>query len=384
MTIAVAGKTLVSVALPPASIEFKYRKPNPIPVVSSERFAGFSRLNSSELFTIGSSSRTNDGGNVNSGTAHIFSNTTGALLWTVLNPNASGTTENDYFGNASAISDTHAIVGAPLEDDAFLESGAAYIINPATGGVLHTLTNPSPEVGANFGQYVATSDLYCAVSAPDYLSNVGVVYIFDNATGSLQHTLISPNSFTSSLALDMTDTHLIVGDTASKTVWIYDVVTGNLLHTLINTSDGQPPDPNFGTRVAIGNTQFAVGAGESTLGKARVYNLATATWVRTHDIPYSGNVETLGGLSISDRYVAFGRPRDDTFAGDSGMVVVYSAVDGTLLYEVDAGGGTNAAYGSSVSVGENYLAACATGETVGGFVGSGVIYIHQIIPAPGT
>ena len=59
-----------------------------------------------------------DAGGDNSGKAYIFNVTTGALVHTLDNPNAYGTSSADYFGGSVAISGNYAIVGAIGEDDA--------------------------------------------------------------------------------------------------------------------------------------------------------------------------------------------------------------------------------------------------------------------------
>ena len=71
-----------------------------------------------------------DAGGGNSGKAYIFNVTTGALLKTLDNPNAYGTSASDLFGASVAISGDYAIVGAFGEGDAGgTESGKAYIFN---------------------------------------------------------------------------------------------------------------------------------------------------------------------------------------------------------------------------------------------------------------
>ncbi len=64
---------------------------------------------------------------VNSG-HYLFNVTTGALLLTLDNPNAYGTSASDQFGQQVSMSGNYAIVTASAEDDAGgTESGKAYI-----------------------------------------------------------------------------------------------------------------------------------------------------------------------------------------------------------------------------------------------------------------
>jgi len=86
----------------------------------------------------------------------------GTLSHTLDNPNAYGTSANDNFGESVAISESYAIVGAFREGDAGgTASGKAYIFNPATGALLHTLDNPNAYGTSeydNFGKSVAINN----------------------------------------------------------------------------------------------------------------------------------------------------------------------------------------------------------------------------------
>ena len=133
-----------------------------------------------------------DVGGTSSGSVYIFSTSTGGLLHTLTNPNAYGTVVSDQFGQAVAISNNYAIVGAPLEDDAaYLGNGKAYIFSPSTGSFIATLNDPNIRTAGlndSFGYSVAISDTYGLVGAPgesDKANTVpgrGVAYVFGYAT----------------------------------------------------------------------------------------------------------------------------------------------------------------------------------------------------------
>jgi hypothetical protein len=124
-----------------------------------------------------------------SGKAYIYNVATGALLHTLNNPNAYGTTTTDRFGWSVSISDTYAVVGAYLEDDAGgIESGKAYIFDVSTGALLQILDNPnatSTSVGDEFGQSVAIAGSRVIVGVPseDDISatSSGKSYIFNSS-----------------------------------------------------------------------------------------------------------------------------------------------------------------------------------------------------------
>jgi WD40 repeat protein len=141
----------------------------------------------------------------NSGIAYIYNVTTGALIHTLVNPNAYGTGANDYFGGSVAISGNYAVVGADAEDEASgLSSGKAYIFDVTTGALLHTLDNPTPssgDYGDQFGFAVGISGDYAIVGAlydDAGGADAGRAYIFDVTTGLLVKTLANPTAVGSS------------------------------------------------------------------------------------------------------------------------------------------------------------------------------------------
>jgi hypothetical protein len=137
-----------------------------------------------------------------SGIAYIFNVATGALVYTLDNPNAYGTGTSDYFGESVAISGNYAIVGVRAEDDATgLSSGKAYIFNVTTGASLHTLNNPTPSANDEFGQSVGISGDFAVVGAlydDAGGEDAGRAYIFDVTTGLLVKTLVNPTAVGSS------------------------------------------------------------------------------------------------------------------------------------------------------------------------------------------
>jgi len=128
-----------------------------------------------------------------SGKAYIFNVTTGALVHTLNNPNAFGTSASDFFGWSVAISGNYAIVGAYGEDDAGGGgSGKAYIFSTISGQLIQTINNPNAfgtSAGDFFAASVAISGNYAVVSA--YLEDdaggteSGKTYIY-NLTGAVE------------------------------------------------------------------------------------------------------------------------------------------------------------------------------------------------------
>ena len=95
--------------------------------------------------------------------------TSGALLYTLNNPNAYGTSADDNFGNSSSASGSYCIIGASGEDDAGgTTSGKAYIYNLTNGALVHTLNNLNAygtSADDYFGLNVAIADNYVIIGA---------------------------------------------------------------------------------------------------------------------------------------------------------------------------------------------------------------------------
>ena len=227
-----------------------------------------------------------DADGTTSGKAYIYNVTTGALVHTLDNPNAFGTSAGDNFGVSVAIGGNNAIVGASEEDDADgTSSGKAYIFNVTTGALVHTLDNPN-DFGTSAGDRFSWLSLaidgdYAAVGAfredhTVYGSTAGRVYIFNVTTGALVHTLEDPKTYTgygsafgSSVSISG---NLLVTSAATSatnagtlfsevgTAWVFDVTTGALLHTIDSPHVSLGAGEYFGNNLAISGNQIIVGA----------------------------------------------------------------------------------------------------------------------------
>ena len=103
-----------------------YNNPNAYGTSADDQF-GYSVAISGNRVVVGAYGE-DDAGGTNSGKAYIFDATTGSLLHTLHNPNAYGTSADDYFGLSVAISGNLAIIGVPYADDAGgTNSGKAYV-----------------------------------------------------------------------------------------------------------------------------------------------------------------------------------------------------------------------------------------------------------------
>ena len=349
---------------------------------------------------------------------YIFNNSTGTLLHTLDNPNPVGTGYNDYFGVSVDITDTYCIVGAPYEDDASgTDSGKSYIFNTVTGALLHTLDNPNAYGTSDndyFGYSVSITDTFCIVGAyqeddaSGYYS--GKSYIFNNSTGALLHTLDNPNPVGTGyndyfgLSVAITDTYCIVGamkeddssgDESGK-AYIFDTVTGTLLHTLDDPNPvGTGAYDRFGVSVSITDTYCIVGAygeddvnGDIYSGKAYIFNTETGVLIHTLDNPNpvgDGTDDYFGkSVSITDTHCIVGSNGEDDSSGtDSGKAYIFNTSTGVLLHTLDnpnpVGTSSNDYFGYSVSITDTHCIVGAPYEDdISGAINSGKSYIFSL------
>ena len=308
-----------------------------------------------------------DAGGNNSGKAYIFDVITGALVHTLDNPTAYSTSAGDLFGGSVAISGNYAIVGAHYENDAGGNtSGKAYIFDVTSGALVHTLDNPNA-FGTSFldqfGWSVAISGNYAIVGTwyegDAGGNNSGKAYIFDVTTGALLFTLDNPNAYGTSAndqfgeSVAISGNYAIVsarqeddagGDNSGK-AYIFDVTTGALVHTLDNpTAYSTSDNDNFGTSVAISGNYAIVGAyfeddaGGNTSGKAYIFNVITGALLYTLDNPnaYSTSAGDNFGRSVAidGNYTIVGACQEgDAGGGQSGKAYVFeikAEVDSSL------------------------------------------------------
>jgi len=293
-----------------------------------------------------------DAGGTSSGKAYIFNVTSGALVHTLDNPNTYGTSAGDTFGRTVAIDGNLAIVGAPGEDDAGgTSSGKAYIFNVTSGALVHTLDNPNAygtSEADSFGNSVAISGNSAIVGVPSEDdaggNNSGKAYIYNNSTGALVHTLDNPNpvgtsagdkfgegvAISGNLAIVSGFNEDDAGGTNSGKAYIFNVTSGALVHTLDNPNAfGTSEDDYFGNSVAISSDYAVVGANieddaaiNNRSGKAYIFDLATGSLFATLDNPnaYGTSTEDFFGLSaaISGNVVIIGASESDEGYGSNG------------------------------------------------------------------
>jgi outer membrane protein assembly factor BamB len=382
------SSSVSSLGLVPGSLKWVLDNPNAYSTSVDDSF-GLSVSISGNYAIVGANLE-DDSGGTTSGKAYIFNVTTGALVHTLNNPNAYGTSASDRFGESVSISGNYAIVGAYLEDDSGgTGSGKAYIFNVTTGALVHTLNNPnaySTSTDDSFGFSVSISGNYAIVGA-DVESDAGGLasgkaYIFNVTTGSLVYTLNNPNAYSTSavdifgVTIDISGNYAIVGayneddsgGTTSGKAYIFNVTTGALVHTLNNPNAyGTSASDAFGYSVSISGNYAIVGAYQEddsvggASGKSYIFSVS--------DVYTLTNVEELqvaNGLKISA----------------DNKLLQQSVPGGALIHKLDNPNayGTSASdnFGYSVSISGNYAIVGAYLEDDSGGTGSGKAYIFNV------
>src|SRR5439155_16755981 len=126
-----------------------------------------------------------DTGASTAGVAYVYdlasSNPTGAVV-TLNNPDPA---EGDNFGNSVAISGTRVVVGAYNDSTVKAGAGSAYVYDLASGSPtmpLVTLNNPNAGLYDQFGNSVAISDTHVLVGAhldDTGAEDAGIAYLYD-------------------------------------------------------------------------------------------------------------------------------------------------------------------------------------------------------------
>lgn len=328
-----------------------------------------------------------------------------SLLHTLDNPNAYGTSASDQFGYSVGFDGDYVIVGANLEDDAGgTQSGKVYIFNSNTGALLHTLDNPNAygtSADDNFGTAVAISGNYAIVGAVGEdsatVNNDGKAYIFDVTTGSLVHTLNNPNQYdvgeqdNFGVSVAISGNYAIVGSyyessfdgwTGSGSVYVFDVTTGTLSTTIQNRNDyGTRSLDFFGLQVATDGNNIIVGAynedtaGATNVGRVYIYSMAGG-FARALTNPSPVQNDRYGNaVDVRGDYALVGCSQKNS--GD-GTAYLYSISSGQLLYTFTNPNldGVSAAdrFGDQVALSNDYAIVTATSENNN----SGIVYVFKL------
>lgn len=243
------------------------------------------------------------GGVDNAGSVFLFDPATGGVVLALASPNAR---KGNKFGFSVAADGNLVGVGEPFANSGQPSSGAAYVFDLTTGGVVQTLQNPSPDRNDQFGYAVAVDTGRIVVGAPfdnTGAQGAGAAYLYDANTGALLKTFTNPTarqgeSFGSSVAIagdrvyvGAANAESDLGAVEAGQVYVFQASSGQRLGTFERLSPqrsdhyggGNPRGTDYGGGVGVAaeGDVFAVGApavdvgGLSDAGTVLVYDLGT-------------------------------------------------------------------------------------------------------------
>jgi len=252
-------------------------------------------------------------------------------------------------GHSVAVDGNFAIVGAPKDDAAGLDSGAVKVYDARTGALLHTLVKPNPGESDHFGAAVAISGTLVVVGAPDDNATrfqAGNVYVFDLSSVAPTVpllTLINPSPaeyehFGAAVAIS--GTRIVVGAYGtpwgginSGTAHAYDLQSAEPAMPLFELLNPAPSTLGyFGASVALSDGLALVGApqhdaGSTDAGVVYIYDLDSFTPSFTAGTllnPSPADFDYFGrAVAISGTRVVVGAPNDDTGGANAGIAYLY-------------------------------------------------------------
>ena len=285
---------------------------------------------------------------INTGVAHLFDGTTGAVLRTFANPHPG---PGDDFGATVAAFGVNVLVGAPLDDTAGLDAGAVYLFSSATGVLIRSFVNPDPGINDHFGAAVATIGNNILVGAP--LDSTGgggggVVYMINATNGVVLQVFLNPtpaagDNFGS--AITAIDNKVLVGAPNHSTLpapnsgeaYLFNSATGALIRTFANPTPAAgdlfgASVASFGSNVLIGAPVIDSGSASSS-GAVYLYDGNNGSLLRTFTSP-TPVINDAFGYKVAglppDKVVVSAR-LEDSIVANSGAVYVYHAGTGALL-----------------------------------------------------
>ncbi len=300
----------------------------------------------------------------------------------------------DQLGFAVAIDGNTAVIGAPKEDTAFADAGAAYVVDMTTWALLHKLVAPDGALGDSLGGSVAINGTYILVGADldeDNGHDSGSAYLFDRSSGAFLFKLkpasgAADDSFGFSVALS--GDRAIIGcpgddDVAadSGAVFVFDATTG--LELLKSKAIVPQNLGRFGYFVSADGNRMAIGAPSDPgtgSGRAFVFDIASGTQVVELNAPGVAIGDFFGVcVSIDSDRVLVGANRDNTVASDAGAAYLFNAGTGVQLFKfVAPDGGSLDRFGNSVALsGSNALIGSQRDDALADNAGSAYMFDGQ-------
>ena len=297
-----------------------------------------------------------------SGSVHVWSTLSGYITKLTAPDGAAA----DNFGGDVGVSGTTIVVGAPLTDSVFTDSGSTYLFQ-TNGAHITTIVSPDAHAidgGNRFGYSVAISGTNVVIGAPGILNiheSVGVVYLYDTAGKFITKWEESFPASECGHSVAIEGTYVAVGcpksfesSMTSGSAYLHDLnaeATYKLLPSLAS------PGMEFGYSIALSSEKVIVGARKADggaadqRGAAYLFRLNGSLERKIQAPDNRADLDACGqSVDISSSLIIVGCPDQDGNQTDSGVSYVFNSwgdyID-TLVPDVEYGSGH---FGYDVSV----------------------------------
>jgi len=330
------------------------------------------------------------------GRVSVVDTATGQRIATLTAPggNVNLQYSDGLFGSDVVLAGDLAIVSAPWADVGGVESaGMVYVFDASTGGLLRTLTSPSPSALGFFGTAIDTDGSLLAIGAIGDASFVGAAYLFDAGSGALLQTVPSPTTnmldrFGSGLSLAAN--RLVVGSTGvdtggaeSGTAFLYTLDPVTSAATLVATLNNPTPEAGdqYGHTIAARGNLIAIASrdnsGAPNGGVIHVFH-SSGAFLRTLASPDPASAYFLGrSLAILGDYVIAGSPVDTSHAGP-GIAYVFNGITGALVTTLENPSAANLdGFAEAIATDGSRLVVSAPGDDGDG-PNRGLVYVYDL------
>jgi hypothetical protein len=325
---------------------------------------------------------------------------------------------DDHFGHAVAISGSKVVATAPLFDNGFANSGAAYVydLNSGTPAVpLHTLNNPAAAAEDNFGNSVtlAGSLVVVGIARDDQGGeDSGVACVYDLNSGTPTTPVLTvtnpgaPASDEFGHAVSLSGNRLLVTapdddvgislDVGSA--YLFDLSSGTPATPLRNFSDPSPSShEEFGYSVALSGNLAVVGSqkddkGASNAGSVTLFNLAAAfpeQPLLVLENPSPSSNDYFGtAVAVAGTKVVVSAYQDDTGGNNAGTVYIFdttSPTPGTPIRTLfNPSPQSQDQFGNAVAISGNVVVIGCSKNDVGNALDAGSAYVYDLGSATPT
>ena len=297
------------------------------------------------------------------------------------------------FGSSIAGDGDLIAIGAPGQEFAGItDSGEVFLYSAATGDEIAGYSNPVPATDSLFGFSVALNGSVLVSGAPGAVGG-GAAYEIDFATyttTALPDLLgSSGDNFGASVAVDRStvlvgapnQTGDVLADSDVGAAYVFSVSSVNLTSEL--APPAWPPDGVFGSAVSEAAGEAVVGAPGTNFsgvdsGAAYLFDQIPLT--------VSSPNGTSGGafgssVALGDGETVVGAPYEwadgQVDAGHAYVVPLDSAPGLPIIQLTSPDPTSEGTFGAAVSAGDGVIAVGAPGETAGGSIAAGDVYVYN-------